>query len=68
MGGDVLFQDALAARLKLIQPSEVDIKNCLTKFPLKLTNGIDKVIELLHARGTVVYLVSGGFRQVRKLI
>ena len=64
MGGQVLFQDALAARLDLIKPTRADIDACLTKHPLKLTKGVQKVVELLHARGTFVYLVSGGFRQV----
>ena len=64
MGGQVLFQDALAARLDLIKPSQVDVQNCLTKHPIRLTKGIDKVMSLLHAKGVAVYLVSGGFRQV----
>ncbi len=64
MGGQVLFQDALAARLELIKPSKVDLQNCLTQHPIRLTNGIDRVVQLLHARGVAVYLVSGGFRQV----
>ena len=66
MGGQVLFQDALAARLELIKPTKTDIEACLMKHPLKLTKGVQKVVELLHARGTPVYLVSGGFRQVRQ--
>jgi phosphoserine phosphatase len=65
MGGQVLFQDALAARLQLIKPSRADVDACLKKHPLKLTEGIRKVVEILHARGTPVYLVSGGFRQVK---
>ena len=68
MGGQVLFQDALAARLELIKPSKADIEACLAKHPLKLTEGVRKVVELLHARGTPVYLVSGGFRQVTSII
>ncbi len=64
MNGTVLFQDAIKARLDLIQPSKEDIKQLLATRPLQLTNGVDEVIRLLHARGTHVYLVSGGFRQV----
>lgn len=67
MGGQVLFQDALAARLQLIKPSKADVDACLKKHPLKLTEGIRKVVEILHARGTPVYLVSGGFRQVKSI-
>ena len=36
MGGQVLFQDALAARLELIKPSKVDLQNCLTQRPCRL--------------------------------
>ena len=64
MGGQVLFQDALAARLDLIKPSSADVDVCLAKHPIRLTPGIDKVVQLLHARGAAVYLVSGGFRQM----
>jgi phosphoserine phosphatase len=66
MGGQVLFQDALAARLELIKPSKADVEACLKKHPLRLTKGLQKVVEILHARGTPVYLVSGGFRQVKE--
>ena len=68
MGGQVLFQDALAARLELIKPSRADVEACLKKHPLQLTKGVQEVVELLHARGTPVYLVSGGFRQVSTLL
>ena len=68
MGGQVLFQDALAARLDLIKPSQIDVQNCLTKHPIRLTKGVDKVMSLLHAKGVAVYLVSGGFRQVQIVI
>jgi len=64
MGGQVLFQDALAARLELIKPSASDVKRCLEKNPPRLTPGVREVVEALHARGTPVYLVSGGFRQM----
>ena len=62
MGGDVKFEDALAARLNIIQPSKDDIASCLAKHPLRLTPGIDELVKALHQRGTHVYLVSGGFR------
>lgn len=62
MNGGVKFEDALAARLKIIQPSKSDIESCLTEHPLQLTPGIDRLIQALHDRGTDVYLVSGGFR------
>eukprot|EP00640_Fibrocapsa_japonica_P000425 CAMPEP_0113938178 /NCGR_PEP_ID=MMETSP1339-20121228/4591_1 /TAXON_ID=94617 /ORGANISM="Fibrocapsa japonica" /LENGTH=240 /DNA_ID=CAMNT_0000941167 /DNA_START=158 /DNA_END=880 /DNA_ORIENTATION=+ /assembly_acc=CAM_ASM_000762 len=62
MGGSMRFQDALAARLDLIRPSKADFLNCLEKQPPKLSPGIKEFIQALHARGTHVYLVSGGFR------
>lgn len=64
MGGQVLFQDALAARLKIIKPSKQDIADFLTKHPFQFTPGVEELIDLLHKQGKVVYLVSGGFRQV----
>lgn len=66
MGGQVLFQDALAARLELIKPSKADVEACLKNHPLRLTKGVQKVVEILHERGTPVYLISGGFRQVEE--
>lgn len=62
MGGGVKFEDALAARLNIIQPSKSDIASCLAKHPLRLTPGIADLVKALHSRGTHVYLVSGGFR------
>lgn len=62
MDGGVKFQDALAARLAIIEPSKSDIASCLEKHPLRLSPGVDKLVEALHKRGTHVYLVSGGFR------
>ena len=61
MGGAVPFQDALRERLALIRPSRDLIERCLRAHPPRLTPGIDRLIAALHARGTVVYLVSGGF-------
>ena len=64
MGGKVLFQDALSARLALIKPSKGDLSLCLEKHPMRLTRGIKSLVAALHARGTHVYLISGGFRQM----
>lgn len=64
MDGKVLFQDALSARLKIIQPSRQDVHTFLAQRPFQLTKGVKELIDLLHAQGKVVYLVSGGFRQV----
>jgi phosphoserine phosphatase len=62
MDGNIKFEDALAARLQIIQPSQSDIASCLQKHPLRLTPGVDRLVSALQKRGTSVYLVSGGFR------
>eukprot|EP01031_Cornospumella_fuschlensis_P024653 gene24653-29787_t len=64
MGGSVLFEDALAARLNIIRPSRQDVSKFLADRPFHLTRGIEEVISLLHRHNKVVYLVSGGFRQM----
>eukprot|EP01038_Epipyxis_sp_PR26KG_P006140 gene6140-8465_t len=64
MGGQVLFQDALAARLALIKPSQQDVQQFLKENPPKLTDGVKELIDCLQSRKVQVYLVSGGFRQM----
>jgi phosphoserine phosphatase len=61
MGGSVLFQDALKARLDLIRPSQQLIADCLKTHPPRLTPGVGDLINRLERRGTHVYLISGGF-------
>jgi phosphoserine phosphatase len=61
MSGSVPFQDALKARLDLIRPSRELIDDCLRAHPPRLTPGVAQLVAALHARGTKVYLVSGGF-------
>lgn len=62
MEGNTKFEDALAARLAIIEPSKQAIEKCLVDNPLQLSPGIDTLIEALIERGTDVFLVSGGFR------
>ena len=62
MNGGVTFQEALAARLSLIEPSKKSIEDCLRNNPLQLSPGVNDLIAELQNRGTSVYLVSGGFR------
>jgi hypothetical protein len=64
MGGSALFEDTFRDRLHLIQPSAQDIDRCLAAHPFEVSPGVAEVVERLHARGTIVYLVSGGLRQV----
>ena len=62
MGGSMLFQDALQARLDLIRPSKGDIASCLKAHPFELSPGIEGLVKALHFKNVDVYLVSGGFR------
>ncbi|KAI9915928.1 hypothetical protein PsorP6_008457 [Peronosclerospora sorghi] len=62
MNGSVKFEDALAARLKIIQPSRQDIQECLKQHPPKFTPGIKKLMTTLQKKGIAIFLVSGGFR------
>ena len=62
MEGGLAFEDALAARLKLLQPSKTQIQACLREQPLQLTDVVEEFITLLHSLDKHVYLVSGGFR------
>lgn len=63
MEGDVKFQDAMAARLELMQPSKASLERCLkSEGSPQLSDGVAALVAKLHARGTHVYLVSGGFR------
>jgi phosphoserine phosphatase len=64
MGGTTNFEDALAARLDLMRPSRRDVEECIAQRPNELSPGIQHLISLLHARGTHVYIISGGFRQM----
>jgi phosphoserine phosphatase len=64
MGGAVPFEDALAARLDLFRPSVRTLAKFLDTRPPRLSKGIRELVAKLHSRGTAVYLVSGGFRQM----
>ncbi|KAL5477623.1 hypothetical protein EMCRGX_G024442 [Ephydatia muelleri] len=64
MGGGLAFRDALRVRLNIIKPSYEQIKKFQRQHAPEaiLTPGIKELIHALRARGTSVYLVSGGFR------
>lgn len=62
MEGGMPFQDALAARLDLLQPSRRQIERCLQEHPFSLTPGVERLVQALHQTGKAVHLVSGGFR------
>lgn len=61
MGGGMLFQDALRARLELMRPSRAAIEALP---PAVLSPGVAEFVRDLHAAGKEVFLVSGGFRQM----
>lgn len=62
MEGGMKFDEALEARLDLLQPSRQQILDCLEATPLELTPGIEELVKTLHSKNVEVFLVSGGFR------
>ncbi len=64
MGGSVKFQDALAARLNLMNPTRQQIDDFLTAHPPRISKGIPELVAALKGNGKEVFLVSGGFRVV----
>ncbi|OAD59567.1 Phosphoserine phosphatase [Eufriesea mexicana] len=61
MQGDMSYQQSLIERLKIIQPSFMQIKEFLTSRTLKLSPGIKTLITALQNRRKQVFLISGGF-------
>ncbi|XP_023893112.1 phosphoserine phosphatase, chloroplastic [Quercus suber] len=64
MSGSVPFEEALAARLSLFNPSLSQVQDFLEKRPPRLSPGIEELVKMLRANNTTVYLISGGFRQM----
>ncbi|KAK9278539.1 hypothetical protein L1049_028108 [Liquidambar formosana] len=64
MSGSVPFEEALAARLSLFNPSLSQVQDFLEKKPPRISPGIDELVKKLKANNIDVYLVSGGFRQM----
>ncbi|KAK1317176.1 hypothetical protein QJS10_CPA05g01704 [Acorus calamus] len=64
MSGSVPFEEALAARLSLFNPSLAQVCDFLEKKPPRISPGIAELIRKLRAKDTHVYLISGGFRQM----
>jgi phosphoserine phosphatase len=62
MEGGMKFQDALQARLSLLQPSQLQIESCLRDHPFQLTDGIVELIQTLQEHHKDIYFISGGFR------
>jgi len=61
MDGKMTFQEALARRLDIMRPTRAGIDECLTKEKFPLTKGVQNVMATLRARGSQLYLISGGF-------
>ncbi|KAM6550736.1 hypothetical protein CsatB_000544 [Cannabis sativa] len=64
MSGSVPFEEALAARLSLFNPSQSQVQEFLEKRPPRLSPGIDELVKKLKANDKDVFLISGGFRQM----
>ncbi len=64
MGGSVLFQDALQARLDIIQPTAEMLREYEAQDPLQFTPHLEDFVKALQSRGTNVFLISGGFTQM----
>ncbi|XP_064951691.1 phosphoserine phosphatase, chloroplastic-like isoform X1 [Musa acuminata AAA Group] len=64
MSGSVPFEEALAARLSLFNPSLSQVKDFLEKRPPRISPGIAELTQKLMAQNIDVYLISGGFRQM----
>ena len=64
MGGSTPFHEALDARLRLIAPTEGMLRDFVAAHPPVFTPHLRDAVARLHARGTHVYLVSGGFTQM----
>lgn len=64
MAGNTTFEQALAARLDIIKPRLSDLQACMKQHPPALTPHVEELIAYLHKRGSTVYLVSGGFKQM----
>ncbi|CAG0905527.1 unnamed protein product [Cyprideis torosa] len=68
MGGALDFRDALRLRLNLIKPSLKDVNDFMRLKPPALSPGVKELVQLLHSRKVAVYLVSGGFTSIIKLV
>ena len=64
MDGGVPFQEALAARLEIIQPSQAALDQFLAFDPPNLSPRVAELVGVLRGAGREVFLVSGGFRQM----
>ncbi|KAI6658629.1 Phosphoserine phosphatase-like [Oopsacas minuta] len=64
MVGTIGFRESLSTRLQMVRPSKKSLEEFISIHPVRLTPGIRELVACLHSRGTDVYLVSGGFREI----
>jgi len=64
MEGNVKFQDAMAQRLEIMQPTREGVEKCIAKERPRFSWGMRRVMKRLRQRGVDIYLVSGGFTQM----
>lgn len=64
MGGSMRFRTALEKRLEIIQPTIDQITQFRETQPIRFSDGLEELVDMLHEKGTNVYLVSGGFRSI----
>lgn len=64
MAGAMPFEQSLEQRLDLLAPCADAVAEFLWKQPARLTPGVAKLVAALRARGTRVFLLSGGFTQL----
>uniref|UniRef100_A0A0G4GDF3 phosphoserine phosphatase n=1 Tax=Chromera velia CCMP2878 TaxID=1169474 RepID=A0A0G4GDF3_9ALVE len=64
MEGGMKYEESLKLRLDAMQPSKQSVQHFVENDKLVLTDGVAEVIKRLLSRGTEVFLVSGGFREI----
>jgi len=64
MEGGMKYEESLAARLKLMNPSLKLVQQMLQASPPQPSPHVAELINTLKANGKHVYFVSGGFRQI----
>ncbi|GAA0961211.1 phosphoserine phosphatase SerB [Frigoribacterium faeni] len=63
MAGEIDFADSLAARVETLAGLPVSVFDEV-RARLRLTRGVERLISGLHAQGSVVAVVSGGFDEI----
>lgn len=64
MDGNMTFQEALAQRIAIINPTRGRLESFLSSRSPSPTPGAKELVDKLRSRGAHVYLVSGGFTEI----